>query len=74
VTTVDVRELLAALRVAFESDGLLRDAPAGIVAPSVDELIADIEEAHGVEAARDARRLVATVTAWSATPLQTTPG
>ena len=40
MTTVDVRELLAALRVAFESDGLLRDAPAGIVAPSVDELIA----------------------------------
>jgi len=61
----EMRELLIAVRQDFENEVILQDVPdaRGV---SLDELIADIEDTYGVDAADEARRLVAALAAWSA--------
>ena len=71
-----MRELLIAVRQGFENEVVVQampDAP-GV---SIDELIVDIEDTYGVEAAREARRLVDTLATWrpwdKSTPRPTAP-
>ena len=64
----EMRELLIAVRQDFENEVILQDVP-DAPGVSLDELIADIEDRYGVEAAHEARRLVAALAAWSAAQL-----
>ena len=59
-----MRDLLVMVAQGFENEAILQDAPDGSNV-SIDDLIADIEDTYGVDAADEARRLVAALAAWS---------